>query len=246
MVFVIFIYALFGMKLWIGVLEGRCALPYGVVGADGRESSLRHCNLALAATPMKPGVPSDSCVPTSEPEPNVPAAGLCCAPERCFVAGDPDGGFTSFNSIHAAILTVFNTMTLEGWSGTVFALTQSDGGPLVYIYFGSLLVVGGLLVTNYLLAECCIVFGMHMENVRLAAELRLRRLRLQSIGKFKRTTTILSMMNHHAKLPNSGGGCLHNGDSRKLYFEDIDGSATARERGRQVQAVAGDDNSGTF
>lgn len=183
--FVIFIYALLGVKMWVGTLEGRCALPYG----DEGESSLRHCDIwrlvdgstAVGATPE--GTCSadrlDRLIPGKY---TGPESGLCCAPERCFAASNPDGGFTGFDNIGIAILTVFNTMTLEGWSGTVFALTQAQGGFAVSFYFMSLLVLGGLLVTNYLLAECCVVFGMHMENLRLANEYKEQNEALGKIG----------------------------------------------------------------
>ena len=182
--FVIFIYALFGVKLWVGTLEGRCVLPYGVDG----ESSGRHCDIwrLVDGTHVDGVVPEGTCsdrldrlVPGKHTEPE---SGLCCAPERCFVGTNPDGGFTGFNDIGMAILTVFNTMTLEGWSGTVFALTQAQGGFGVYFYFMTLLVLGGLLVTNYLLAECCVVFGMHMENLRIANEYKEQKIALAKIG----------------------------------------------------------------
>jgi hypothetical protein len=183
--FVIFIYALFGVKMWVGTLEGRCALPYGVEG----ESSGRHCDIwrLVDGTNVDGVTPEGTCsdlldrlVPGKY---TGPESGLCCAPERCFAATNPDGGFTGFNNIGMAILTVFNTMTLEGWSGTVFALTQAQGGVAVYIYFTTLMVLGGLLVTNYLLAECCVVFGMHMENIRLADEYKEQKITMDKIRK---------------------------------------------------------------
>jgi hypothetical protein len=183
--FVIFIYALFGVKLWVGTLEGRCALPYGEPG----ESSGRHCDIWKVADGTNPDgiAAADTCIDRSDRlEPGkftFPESGMCCAPEKCFASTNPDGGFTGFNNIGMAILTVFNTMTLEGWSGTVFALTQAQGGALVYIYFMTLLVLGGLLVTNYLLAECCVVFGMHMENLRIAKEFQDEMKRMEAIAK---------------------------------------------------------------
>ena len=176
--FVIFIYALFGVKLWVGTLEGRCALPMGVEG----ESSLRFCNIMLVTDGTNAqhtcGTGADRYVPNKFTNPE---SGYCCAPESCFVVDSPDGGFTGFNSIQQAILTVFNTMTLEGWSGTVFALSQAEGGWVLLFYFCTLLVLGGLLVTNYLLAECCVVFGMHMENIKLAQEYASDKVRMDEI-----------------------------------------------------------------
>ena len=216
-VFVICIYALFGVKLWVGVLEGRCARPDcasfewdlsqcnatngcveeggGCVALpDAPPSSERFCNIELLTNgdthtyedrggECENGEMFPSRHDTYVPDLYAaPPTGRCCAPERCFVFGNPDGGFTNFDEIHSALLTVFNTMTLEGWSGTVFALTDADGGIVVSVYFMSLMVVGGLLVTNYLLAECCIVFDMHMENLRVANEIKEEKLRVGSIG----------------------------------------------------------------
>ena len=36
-----------------------------------------------------------------------------------------------------------------------------------YRYFTMLMIFGGLFLTNYLLAECCVVFTSHMKNFQL-------------------------------------------------------------------------------
>jgi hypothetical protein len=69
----------------------------------------------------------------------------CNSGESCVLVGNPDRGFTGFNNMFASLLTVFNTMTLEGWSGTLFALGESSQRVVVTTYFITLLMCGGLL-----------------------------------------------------------------------------------------------------
>ena len=39
---------------------------------------------------------------------------------------------------------------------------------VIGVYFTCLMILGGLFVTNYLLAECCVIFGQQMDNLKLS------------------------------------------------------------------------------
>ena len=47
------------------------------------------------------------------------------------------------------------------------ALLDVSPTAIVAPYFTFLMIFGGLFVTNYLLAECCVVFTSHIENLKL-------------------------------------------------------------------------------
>ena len=50
------------------------------------------------------------------------------------------------------------------------AIIDVSSGWIVTPYFTALMIFGGLFLTNYLLAECCVVFTSHIENLKLMKE----------------------------------------------------------------------------
>ena len=125
--FMVFIFALFGLKMWIGVLSGRCFEPSAV--AAGEQASLswvgthRHCCAQEQCG-------NDTCAATAE---------------ACVLYGNPEHGSQSFDNIGSAVLAVFTAMTAEGWSEIMDRLLDSQNATIVGVFFMMLMVMGGLL-----------------------------------------------------------------------------------------------------
>ena len=84
---------------------------------------------------------------------------LCGVGEFCLDSGlTPNGGYTSFDNILWASLTVFQTLTMRGWSDVSDKLEAATGTPdLVKMFFVAMVFIGGFfamtLITSVLVAE---------------------------------------------------------------------------------------------
>jgi Ca2+-binding EF-hand superfamily protein len=160
-VFMVFIFALLALKIWKGVMQGRCvaAAANTSVLPDALCEAHRLGGLAVYTGPSQ--VYCDLSVTTSCEH---VGAGYVCQ-----YAGNPETGNQGYDNIGMALLTTFQAITSEGWSPVMDALSSASSPGVVYPYFGLLMVFGGLFVTNYLLAECCVVFQGHMSNLKVMA-----------------------------------------------------------------------------
>ena len=79
------------------------------------------------------------------------AARLCPAGERCLWDARNPNGMNSFDNIITALITIFQAMTLEGWTDTMYML-QDAWHPAVFLYFVLLVSVGSFYLINLFLA----------------------------------------------------------------------------------------------
>ena len=135
----IFIMSLFGLKMFMGLMRFRCVDVEEVLHYDEAESL---------------EMPCDDCS----------AHGLVCAE-----VGNPNYGFSSFDSLPSAALAVFQVVTLEGWTELMDVLLDVSLDALVGVYFGVIVCVGAFFLTNYLLAQVCLVFT---SKLKVAKELK--------------------------------------------------------------------------
>lgn len=158
--FMVFIFALFGLKIWTGSLQGRC-IAY--VPANGTGAGLTVCEQHRIKV-LSVGSSADGlqyCDLALEEK--------CPTGYKCAYFGSPENGLQGFDNMGMALLTTFQAVTSEGWSPIMDALSDVSSAGLVFPYFGFLMVFGGLFVTNYLLAESCVVFQAQMANQKIAA-----------------------------------------------------------------------------
>eukprot|EP01051_Picozoa_sp_SAG22_P016754 SAG22_NODE_2434_length_2576_cov_2.410008_1_plen_793_part_10 len=186
--FFVFIFALFGLKIWTGALQGRCIV----------QDVLPTAAAALAANSTPAPSPLSICeqsrlglvLVNSSAEVlqfcDLGTADVCPSGSKCMYFGNPENGFQGYDNMGMALLTTFQAVTSEGWSPIMDALSDSSSPGLVYPYFCFLMVFGGLFVTNYLLAESCVVFQTQMANQKIAAgdkEIRLATAKRQGLSK---------------------------------------------------------------
>ena len=188
--FVCLVFMLFGLKLWAGVLSHRCVRP--LLAAD-RASEWW---VGWAAQPERTPAPwdaqvmttgagahyevSSSCSPTiaghGQCDRSITWAGLDDGGEaiaanssegwRCVETGSPCYGRQGFDNAPQGLLTVFQVMTTEGWTSLIDSMLAVQSVWLVMPFFSLLIWLGAFFVTNYLLAEVCVVFSTQLEIAR--------------------------------------------------------------------------------
>uniref|UniRef100_A0A1I8GVU8 Voltage-dependent L-type calcium channel subunit alpha n=1 Tax=Macrostomum lignano TaxID=282301 RepID=A0A1I8GVU8_9PLAT len=63
----------------------------------------------------------------------------------------PNSGITNFDNIGLAMLTVFQCITMEGWTDVMYYVTDSMGPEFAWMYFVSLIILGSFFVMNLVL-----------------------------------------------------------------------------------------------
>ncbi|XP_074787230.1 voltage-dependent L-type calcium channel subunit alpha-1F isoform X2 [Athene noctua] len=138
--FVIIIYAIIGLELFIGRMHKTCFF----VGSDLE----------------------------SEDDPS-PCAfsghGRACLQNNTECRGrweGPNGGITNFDNFFFAMLTVFQCITMEGWTDVLYWMQDAMGHELPWIYFVSLVIFGSFFVLNLVLGVLSGEFSKEREKAK--------------------------------------------------------------------------------
>ncbi|XP_063695784.1 voltage-dependent calcium channel type A subunit alpha-1 isoform X3 [Culicoides brevitarsis] len=88
----------------------------------------------------------------------------------------PNAGITSFDNIGFAMLTVFQCITMEGWTAILYWTNDALGSQFNWIYFVPLIVLGSFFMLNLVLGVLSGEFAKEREKVENRQEfLKLRR-----------------------------------------------------------------------
>uniref|UniRef100_A0A336JZB9 Voltage-dependent calcium channel type A subunit alpha-1 n=1 Tax=Culicoides sonorensis TaxID=179676 RepID=A0A336JZB9_CULSO len=88
----------------------------------------------------------------------------------------PNFGITSFDNIGFAMLTVFQCITMEGWTAILYWTNDALGSQFNWIYFVPLIVLGSFFMLNLVLGVLSGEFAKEREKVENRQEfLKLRR-----------------------------------------------------------------------
>ena len=63
----------------------------------------------------------------------------------------PNDGITNFDNFGLAMLTVFQCITLEGWTDVLYDIQDAMGNSWQWIYFVSMVILGAFFVMNLIL-----------------------------------------------------------------------------------------------
>uniref|UniRef100_A0A671RDS1 Voltage-dependent L-type calcium channel subunit alpha n=1 Tax=Sinocyclocheilus anshuiensis TaxID=1608454 RepID=A0A671RDS1_9TELE len=144
--FVIIIYAIIGLELFIGRMHKTCFY----VGTD--------------------------LMVDDDPTPCAFAGnGRFCVGNNTVCRGrweGPNGGITNFDNIFFAVLTVFQCITMEGWTDVLYWMNDSIGFELPWIYFVSLVIFGSFFVLNLVLGVLSGEFSKEREKAVCRGELQ--------------------------------------------------------------------------
>uniref|UniRef100_A0A6Q2Y5Z0 Voltage-dependent L-type calcium channel subunit alpha n=1 Tax=Esox lucius TaxID=8010 RepID=A0A6Q2Y5Z0_ESOLU len=138
--FVIIIYAIIGLELFIGRMHKTCYY----IGTDNY----------------------------AEDDP-VPCA-FAGHGRQCIVNGSecrgkwagPNGGITNFDNFFFAMLTVFQCITMEGWTDVLYWMNDAIGFEMPWVYFVSLVVFGSFFVLNLVLGVLSGSFSKEREKAQ--------------------------------------------------------------------------------
>ncbi|XP_059379896.1 voltage-dependent L-type calcium channel subunit alpha-1F isoform X1 [Carassius carassius] len=144
--FVIIIYAIIGLELFIGRMHKTCFY----IGTD--------------------------LMVEDDPTPCAFAGnGRFCEGNNTVCRGGwegPNGGITNFDNIFFAMLTVFQCITMEGWTDVLYWMNDSIGFELPWIYFVSLVIFGSFFVLNLVLGVLSGEFSKEREKAVCRGELQ--------------------------------------------------------------------------
>ncbi|XP_043407560.1 voltage-dependent L-type calcium channel subunit alpha-1D isoform X4 [Chelonia mydas] len=138
--FVIIIYAIIGLELFIGKMHKSCFL-----------------------------VDSDILVEDDPAPCAFSGNGRQCATNGTECRGGwvgPNGGITNFDNFAFAMLTVFQCITMEGWTDVLYWMNDAMGFELPWVYFVSLVIFGSFFVLNLVLGVLSGEFSKEREKAK--------------------------------------------------------------------------------
>ncbi|XP_054868925.1 voltage-dependent L-type calcium channel subunit alpha-1D isoform X7 [Amphiprion ocellaris] len=138
--FVIIIYAIIGLELFIGKMHATCYL-------------------------IQTGVLAEE-----EPTP----CAVSGHGRHCLLNGTvcregwqgPNSGITNFDNFLFAMLTVFQCITMEGWTDVLYWMNDAMGFELPWVYFVSLVIFGSFFVLNLVLGVLSGEFSKEREKAK--------------------------------------------------------------------------------
>uniref|UniRef100_A0A671SLR8 Voltage-dependent L-type calcium channel subunit alpha n=1 Tax=Sinocyclocheilus anshuiensis TaxID=1608454 RepID=A0A671SLR8_9TELE len=134
--FVIIIYAIIGLELFMGKMHRTCTI-----------------------SEEKPA----PCAPSS-------THGRHCSPAnitQCMMGwAGPNDGITNFDNFAFAMLTVFQCITMEGWTDVLYWVNDAVGNSWPWLYFVTLIIIGSFFVLNLVLGVLSGEFSKEREKAK--------------------------------------------------------------------------------
>ncbi|XP_053485633.1 voltage-dependent R-type calcium channel subunit alpha-1E [Ictalurus furcatus] len=156
--------------LQIGLLLFFAILMFAIIGLEFYSGKLHHTCLP------QPDILDNETVDSSEVE---FACGVRRCPEKYDCNGSwigPNDGITQFDNILFAVLTVFQCITMEGWTAVLYNTNDALGPTWNWIYFIPLIIIGSFFVLNLVLGVLSGEFAKERERVEnRRAFMKLRR-----------------------------------------------------------------------
>ncbi|XP_004631743.1 voltage-dependent L-type calcium channel subunit alpha-1D [Octodon degus] len=138
--FVIIIYAIIGLELFIGKMHKTCFFTDSDIVAEEDPAPCAFSGNGRQCT----------------------ANGTEC---RSGWAG-PNGGITNFDNFAFAMLTVFQCITMEGWTDVLYWVNDAIGWEWPWVYFVSLIILGSFFVLNLVLGVLSGEFSKEREKAK--------------------------------------------------------------------------------
>ncbi|XP_036409855.1 voltage-dependent R-type calcium channel subunit alpha-1E-like isoform X2 [Megalops cyprinoides] len=156
--------------LQIGLLLFFAILMFAIIGLEFYSGKLHRTCLPL------PNILENETVDSSEWE--FPCGVRKC-PEKYDCNGTwsgPNDGITQFDNILFAVLTVFQCITMEGWTAVLYNTNDALGPTWNWLYFIPLIIIGSFFVLNLVLGVLSGEFAKERERVEnRRAFMKLRR-----------------------------------------------------------------------
>ena len=180
LIFIFFIFGIIGVQLYSGSFHQQCFKPDATTGGlnlivDG-EGGPTYC-----ASPANDSYVTDLMLDSKGFA--CPGTGVCRArpwspgqhaPYHEMLASwneNPNNGFTNFDHIGFAFLTIFQCISLEGWTGVMY-ITMDTRGSDAAIYFVMMILLGAFFVVNLAIAVIYDSYHMQAEDQEKVDELK--------------------------------------------------------------------------
>ncbi|KAM9112934.1 LOW QUALITY PROTEIN: voltage-dependent L-type calcium channel subunit alpha-1F [Pangshura tecta] len=162
--FVIIIYAIIGLELFIGRMHKTCFI------AGSGTTCPRPPAGPGPASPLPPSLPPPDLEAEEDPSPCAFSGhGRECPLNNTECRGrweGPNGGITNFDNFFFAMLTVFQCITMEGWTDVLYWMQDAMGHELPWVYFVSLVIFGSFFVLNLVLGVLSGEFSKEREKAK--------------------------------------------------------------------------------
>ncbi|XP_053518744.1 voltage-dependent L-type calcium channel subunit alpha-1C isoform X8 [Artibeus jamaicensis] len=140
--FVIIIYAIIGLELFMGKMHKTCYNQEGIADAPAEDD------------------PSPCALETGHGR-------QCQNGTVCKPGWDgPRHGITNFDNFAFAMLTVFQCITMEGWTDVLYWVNDAVGRDWPWIYFVTLIIIGSFFVLNLVLGVLSGEFSKEREKAK--------------------------------------------------------------------------------
>jgi hypothetical protein len=186
--FAIVIFAIIGLEFYSGALHKTCYRKEDLTLTDTEGEKESPCySLDLAVVSKMTGLKTLAAgagLTKGEKEEGLPkhvvppGAYTCDANySECIEKWiGPNYGITSFDNIFFSMLTVFQCITMEGWTSVLYWTNDALGSSFNWIYFVPLIILGSFFMLNLVLGVLSGEFAKERERVEnRQAFLKLRR-----------------------------------------------------------------------
>ncbi|BHF64352.1 hypothetical protein SprV_0200735500 [Sparganum proliferum] len=167
-IFVITIYAIIGLELFSGKLHATCYDAFtGEIMDNPTPCSLNkrgfNCKFPLVCHDFKRNMSKAAIAERKEAALNNSWIIHQITAQRW--AG-PNHGITNFDNFGLSMLTVFQCVTMEGWTNVLYWINDSQGMEWPFIYFVSLIIIGSFFVMNLVLGVLSGEFSKEREKAK--------------------------------------------------------------------------------
>lgn len=154
--FVIIMYAIIGLELFCGVMHNKCQyIPFNSTNNEW-------VDLYAVEFPCNEGK-GYQCPATTPLGEEV----------RCNPGWEgPFYGIINFDNIGLSMLTVFQCITMEGWTNIMYAISDGEGGAWPYVFFITLIIIGSFFVMNLVLGVLSGEFSKEREKAKKRGDLQ--------------------------------------------------------------------------
>ncbi|XP_066295061.1 voltage-dependent calcium channel type A subunit alpha-1-like isoform X11 [Branchiostoma lanceolatum] len=150
--FAILIFAIIGLEFYTGIFHLAC---HNNVTGELVEEQVCGANFSLVNSTLY----------------------MCKEGQLCIEYWDgPNNGITNFDDIGYAMLTVFQLITMEGWTQVLYWCNDSLGNSFNWLYFIPIIILGSFFMLNLVLGVLSGMFAKERERVENRREfLKMRR-----------------------------------------------------------------------
>ncbi|DAA17127.1 sodium channel protein type 5 subunit alpha [Bos taurus] len=162
-VFCLSVFALIGLQLFMGNLRHKCVRNFTVLnGTNSTNASVEADGLIWASLDDYLNDPENYLLKNGTSDVllcgNSSDAGTCPEGYRCLKAGgNPDHGYTSFDSFAWAFLALFRLMTQDCWE-RLYQQTLRSAGKIYMIFFMLVIFLGSFYLVNLILAVVAMAY----------------------------------------------------------------------------------------